>query len=216
MIEIVYLHGFASSPQSNKARFFRRKFEQHGVAITIPDLDEGDFERLTITNQLQVIERTAGGRSVTLIGSSMGGYLAALYAARHSEVERFVLLAPAFGFARRWPESLGKAAVEDWRDTGWRTVFHYGEGRERRLSYSLIEDAGQYEDFPNAGQPGLILQGTKDEVVPARFAAEFVGTRPNVRLVLLEAGHELTDVTSRLWAETASFLGIDGAGWAQV
>ena len=80
----------------------------------------------------------------------------------------------------------------------------------------MIEDAGQYEDFPNAGQPGLILQGTKDEVVPARFAAEFVGTRPNVRLVLLESGHELTDVTSRLWAETASFLGIDGAGWAQV
>jgi pimeloyl-ACP methyl ester carboxylesterase len=211
VIEIIYLHGFASSPQSNKAQFFRRKFEQHGITAAIPDLDERDFEHLTITKQLQVIERTAGGRPVTLIGSSMGGYLAALYAARHPEAERFVLLAPAFGFARRWPEYLGGAAVENWRDTGWRTVFHYGEGRERQLSYSLIEDAGQYEDFPNARQPGLILQGTRDEVVPARLAVDFAGLRPNVRLVLLDSGHELTGVTSRLWAETAVFLGIEGA-----
>jgi hypothetical protein len=208
---VLYLHGFASSPRSNKARFFQRQFERHGVSLSIPELDEGDFEHLTITKQLRVIERAAGGKPVTLIGSSMGGYLAALYAARHPEVERLVLMAPAFGFARRWPEYLGPAAVEDWRDTGWRTVFHYGEGRGRQLSYGLMEDARQYEDFPDAGQPGLILQGTRDEVVPPGLAVEFVSTRPGFRLVLLESGHELTDVTNRLWAETAGFLGIEEA-----
>ena len=31
----------------------------------------------------------------------MGGYLAALYASRHPEIDRMVLLAPAFGFGTR-------------------------------------------------------------------------------------------------------------------
>lgn len=208
MSRIVYLHGFASSPHSSKARFFRERLENRGFDVDIPALDGGDFEHLSITKQLNVIEESVGRGPVTLMGSSMGGYLAALYAARHPEVERLILLAPAFALARRWPEQLGEPAFEAWRDTGRRSVFHYGEGRERRLWYGLIEDAARYEDFPNPGQPGLILQGTKDEVVPAELAREFVRTRPGFRLVLLESGHELTDVTGRLWAEVAEFMGI--------
>src|SRR5690348_17748458 len=53
------------------------------------------FEHLTISGQLGVLERTLQNEPVRLIGSSMGGYLAALYAARHPEVDRLVLLAPA-------------------------------------------------------------------------------------------------------------------------
>jgi pimeloyl-ACP methyl ester carboxylesterase len=155
-----------------------------------------------------VVEREAAGRPVVLIGSSMGGYLAALYGARHPEVERLVLLAPAFGFARRWPESLGPQVVQQWRDTGWRDVFHYGEGRDRRLSYRIIEDGAGYEDFPVVPQPVLILHGTRDEVVPASASREFANRDSgNRRLVLLDSGHELTDVLERLWDETANFLG---------
>ena len=102
---VVYLHGFASGPGSQKAQYFRERFAGCGVDLAIPDLAGGDFEHLTITRQLQVIEHRVDGRAVALIGSSMGGYLAALYAARHAGVERVVLMAPAFGFARRWPES---------------------------------------------------------------------------------------------------------------
>src|SRR4051794_14055045 len=109
-MNLIYLHGFASGPQSSKAQFFRRRFEEIGVKMRIPDLTEGDFERLTIGGQLRVIESLAQGEPVSLMGSSMGGYLAALYAARHPEVGRIVLLAPAFGFARRWPLRLGDAA----------------------------------------------------------------------------------------------------------
>src|SRR5437899_8000134 len=100
MTPIVYLHGFASGPQSSKAQFFRRKFAERGVTLRIPQLDEGDFEGLTISGQLGVIERAAAAAPVSLIGSSLGGYLGALYAARHPEVEWLVLLAPAFQFPR--------------------------------------------------------------------------------------------------------------------
>jgi predicted esterase YcpF (UPF0227 family) len=106
MSRIVYLHGFASGPSSKKARFFRERFAELGIGLEVPDLAEGKFEQLTITGQLQVIERTCRGEAVSLIGSSMGGYLAALYAAGHAEVERLVLMAPAFSFPTRWPETL--------------------------------------------------------------------------------------------------------------
>src|SRR5262245_6001995 len=104
MSRIVYLHGFASSPGSKKAQFFRRKFPELGIGLEIPALDEGNFQGLTISGQLALIERAAAGEPLTLIGSSMGGYLAALYAARHAEVEKLILMAPAFCFLQRWPE----------------------------------------------------------------------------------------------------------------
>lgn len=206
MNPIVYLHGFASSPGSTKARFFCRKLEEVGIPIAVPDLAAGDFENLTITGQLRVLEQVAGGKPVNLIGSSMGGYLAALYAARHAEVDRLVLLAPAFCFAKRWPEVLGEIAMDEWRTTGWRWVRHYGDGLEHRLKYHLIEDAAQYEEYPHVQQPALILHGTQDDVVPAGFSQEFAMRRPNSRLVLLPSGHELTDVLELLWSETARFL----------
>lgn len=103
MSRVIYLHGFASGPSSKKARFFAERFAQLGIGLEIPDLAENDFEHLTISGQLRVIERLSRGESTTLIGSSMGGYVSALYAARHAEVEKLVLLAPAFAFLKRWP-----------------------------------------------------------------------------------------------------------------
>jgi uncharacterized protein len=209
-MKVVYLHGFASGPSSSKARYFRKRFAERGIEPHIPDLADGDFEHLTISGQLSVIDRSAAGQPIVLIGSSMGGYLSALYAARHTEVERLVLLAPAFCFARRWPESLGHAAVEDWKTSGWREVHHYGEGRTRRLSYQLIEDGLLYEDFPQVAQPALVLHGTRDEVVPVGVSEEFVRRDPGRRrLVTFDSGHELTDVLGQLWSETARFLELD-------
>ena len=100
--QFVYLHGFASSPQSSKAQYFRKQFEEKGLTLEIPALDGGDFTHLTITGQLKLVDAAVAGRPTILFGSSLGGYLAALYAARHANIEKLVLLAPAFRFPSRW------------------------------------------------------------------------------------------------------------------
>jgi pimeloyl-ACP methyl ester carboxylesterase len=205
-MRIVYLHGFASGPSSKKAQFFRQRFEEIGIPLEVLDLAQGDFEHLTISSQLAVLERAADRQSVSLIGSSMGGYLAALYAARHPEVCKLVMMAPAFHFATRWPQTLGRDEMRRWQTTGWRNVFHYGEQRERRLCYGLIEDGLRYEGFPEFPQQGLIFHGTDDDIVPASFSEEYSSTHPNVRLELLESGHELLDVLEIIWHETRAFL----------
>jgi uncharacterized protein len=206
MTPIVYLHGFASGPGSGKARHLGAYLRERGADVVIPDLAEGDFAHLTLTRQLAVIDRATRGRSVSLIGSSMGGYLAALYASRHPEVERIVLLAPAFGFGQRWPARLGAEKVAEWRRTGWMDVYHYALGRNVPLSSELLEDGPRYEGFPNFTHPTLIFHGAHDDVVPAAYSQEFVATHSNARLEILDSSHELTDMLDYMAPRIAEFL----------
>ena len=133
-------------------------------------------------------------------------YLAALYASRHAaQIQELLLLAPAFQFPRRWQE---RYSPEGWKREGFLPVFHYGEGRERRLGYQFVEDAAQYEDEPEFPQPALILHGVQDSVVPAEISRVYAARRPNARLVLFESGHELTNVLEPMWLEVSNFLSV--------
>ncbi len=78
---IFYLHGFASSPESTKVRYFSDRLQEHGIALECPDFNAPSFRTLTITRMLEQLEgriARAGGAPVTLIGSSLGGTLAIL------------------------------------------------------------------------------------------------------------------------------------------
>jgi pimeloyl-ACP methyl ester carboxylesterase len=175
--------------------------------MAIPDLAEGDFEHLTISRQLKLIEAAGNTSKYTIIGSSLGGYLAALYAARHPErVDRLVLLAPAFGFHQLWTASLGAERLAEWQHNRTMPVFHYGEGRELPLSYEFLEDAARYEPFPDVHQPTLIAHGEHDPVVPIEQSLAFARLHPRARLVRYSSGHELTDVLENIWYEVEEFL----------
>jgi len=206
MTPIVYLHGFASGPHSSKPRYFRELLEAAGAQVAVPDLADGDFERLTITGQLAVIGRTADAGPVSLIGSSLGGYLAALYAARHPEVRRVVLLAPAFGFAQRWPERLGPAQVAAWRRAGTIDVFHYAENRHRKLGYQILAEGDRYQAYPDFAQAALIFHGAHDDAVPVRYSEEFAATHPNATLEVLDSGHDLLNVLDYMAPKITRFL----------
>ncbi len=212
-MRIVYLHGFASSPQSTKAQFFGRKFRDAGVPFEAPELDRGHFENLTISGQLEAVHeavttaRTPG--PVILMGSSLGGYLAALYAGQHARsVEKLVLLAPAFQFLERWRKRLSPEDLSRWQQQGWATIYHYGTKTERRLGHQFLEDGQKYPAAPEFHQKALILHGKNDQVVPAEISCEYARQHDRTRLVLLDSGHELTNVLDELWRETVAFLGI--------
>jgi pimeloyl-ACP methyl ester carboxylesterase len=208
MPAVLYLHGFASGPQSTKGIFFRDRFAAAGIHLDLPDLSGGDFEHLTITSQLAIIDQCAAALSPrVVIGSSLGAYLAALYAARHPGVFRaLVLLAPAFGFPRRYPQSLGEDQLRLWRDRGWMEVYHYGCKRPCRLSYRLVQDGEQYEEEPDVRDPTLIIHGTRDEVVSPRDSGRFASGRANVELRLVDSDHQLLDALEEIWGAVHSFV----------
>jgi pimeloyl-ACP methyl ester carboxylesterase len=206
-VKVIYLHGFASGPGSRKARFFRERLAEEGIEAAVPDLARGDFENLTISGQLEVLGEVAGSETVALVGSSMGGYVASLFAARKPErVDRLVLLAPAFGFAQRWPTVVGEAGMKIWLDTGKLPVFHYAEGRMRDLGIAMYEDSRKWEAEPGFKQPALIFHGLNDAVVPVQASRAFVAKHANARLTEMDSDHELTDVLPAIWEGCRDFL----------
>jgi pimeloyl-ACP methyl ester carboxylesterase len=205
-VRYCYLHGFASGPASKKARFFQRALEQKGCKLEIPELDQRHFERLTITRQLSAIENLLHLDPACLIGSSMGGYLASLYAAAHNEVSRLVLLAPALDFARLLEKTTPPEKLAAWRETGWLDVFHYSAGTMRRVHYGLLEDARRYPATPDFTQPALLFHGRRDDTVPIRLSEKFAADHPNVRLIALDSDHELVDALDAIAGLAIPFL----------
>jgi uncharacterized protein len=202
----VYLHGFASSGRSRKAQAFRKALADRGVELAVHDLAEGDFDHLTISGQLRVTESVLDGAPCRLIGSSMGGYLAAIYAAAHPETDRLVLLAPAFGFAPRWREMQGPDVIEQWAKSGWLEVFHYGDQALHRIHYGLFENALNFPPEPDFRQPALIFHGRKDTVVPISLSRAFAASHPSVELHELESDHELLDVLDAITNDAVPYL----------
>src|SRR5438128_1859422 len=98
---VFYLHGFVSSPRSTKVQYFMRMLAAQGVDVRCPDFNEPEFRTMTMTRMLEQLDAqlSAAPGPAALIGSSLGGALAILAAARFgARVDRLVLLAPAVLF----------------------------------------------------------------------------------------------------------------------
>ncbi|WP_422661870.1 YqiA/YcfP family alpha/beta fold hydrolase [Pannus brasiliensis] len=207
--DYIYLHGFASGPRSAKAAFFRERFRELRRSIETPDLNGENFSTLTLTRQIERVgrERLASGSPVTLIGSSLGGLMAAWLAEKYVAVRGLVLLAPAFGFPRRPPTEEMEETLREWERSGWLSVYHYGYGRSLPIHYEFVRDAGIYrEEDLTRPVPTLILHGRSDGVIPIERSREYARSRPHVQLIELDSDHALTDVLPRIWTETRNFL----------
>jgi len=195
-VAFIYLHGFASSPGSAKARAFCERFARIPRELIVPDLADGDFEHLTLSRQVGVVTGCmdrSRKRRFALIGSSMGGYLAALIAEQRHDVEAIYLMAPGFGFLRRWREK--HAADKDVQMPGTLRVFHYGMNEERPLDATgLFEDAETWERLSLRREvPTRIVHGVRDDTVPVEQSRTYVESRPWCRLQELDADHGLVE-----------------------
>jgi uncharacterized protein len=209
---VFYLHGFVSSPKSTKVQYFTQMLGKLGVDVRCPDFNEPDFRTMTMTRMLQQLERELAARSdaVTLIGSSLGGTLAILAAARFADrVSRLVLLAPAVRFGDPSHHVLPPEKIEIWKERGEFEFFHYAHGAPKRLAYAFYEDSLKYDAFGTLfTQPTLIFQGTRDSLVNATDVQQFAAARPNVKLTLLDDDHQLIASLPRIWSDVQSFLGL--------
>lgn len=205
---ILYLHGFASGPDSAKGRALAPRFAERGIPFVRADLTPGErgFERSTPVTMLEEAERlVAIHRPRVLMGSSLGGYLATLVAARVPSIERLVLLAPAFRLFERWRDRLTAEEERQWRSEGL-PVFHMATQQDRRLGWDFMEDASKLPAYPEVKLPTLCLTGVRDEVVPLEDVERFVSRTPTALLVPLDDVHELHASVERIFDETIAFL----------
>ena len=209
---ILYLHGFASSSHSGKATYLAERLRARGLTVVIPDLNQPDFATLTITRMLgQVRTILDGARDpITVVGSSLGGYVAVNAAAAWPDrIARLVLLAPALDFSDEGLGAPGGASLSDWKRDGQIQVFHFGYGRMLPIHYELYEDARRYDAMhADVRMPILAFQGTRDTAVHPEMVQRWAATRPNVELHLLDDDHQLTASLPYIWERTAAFLGV--------
>lgn len=211
MTHFLYLHGFASGPGSSKARYFKERVMETGREMIVPDLNNNDFEHLTLSGQLKLIDSIAGRLEgeIVLWGSSLGGLLAALYAEQNPRVSRLILMAPAFEYLERIPSRYGEEFMKAWKADGYAEFDHYYYNEKRKLHYKIMEDAESYPDHSiKRNIPALVIHGIGDETVPYEVSLAYLKKNSRAQLLLLNSDHSLGDQLETMWGHASSFLQI--------
>lgn len=204
---VVFLGGFNSDMTGSKAEFLAGWCEARGTPFLRFDYSGhgtsgGRFEDGTIGRWAEdaatVIAACAPGPQV-LVGSSMGGWIALLLAARRRvPVRALVGIAPAPDFTEdlMWAEFSAEQREAILRDGVWMRPSEYGAPYP--ITRALIEDGRDHLLLRGAiaiEAPLRILQGQRDPDVPWRHAlriAEAVAG-DDVRVQLVKDGdHRLS------------------------
>jgi alpha-beta hydrolase superfamily lysophospholipase len=207
----VYLHGFASSPDSAKARFFRDRFREVGIQLHIPDLNRPTFTKMTLASHLLTISETAqelSAKPLVIWGSSLGGLAALLFANDNTTLAALILLAPALQLTDRWRSLLGEDQLHEWAKLGQKYFYHYAYQQEVPLSYKFFEEAvGRETSQFNLKLPTLIFHGVNDETVPISLSERLAQAhKDSVTLVKLQDSHALIKTTPLIWQRAVSFI----------
>jgi uncharacterized protein len=198
----IYLHGFASGPGSTKAQELKLRCDRVGIDLVVPDLNQGDFTHLTISRQIaQVVELfPEDGTPITLIGASLGGWTAAIIARDYPQVERLILLAPAFDFLHHWLPKIGVDRLKSWANNGYLPIYHHAVQNLLPLHYDFITDADRYHRFTSDRIiPTVIIHGIHDDVIPISSSRDFVTKHPWVELIEVNSDHGLLDCIELTW-----------------
>jgi predicted esterase YcpF (UPF0227 family) len=208
----LYLHGFASSPESRKAKVFAEAFRRRAADLDRLDLRRPSMAELRISAMMAHVRERIGGPTdrAVLVGSSLGGLTAARVAAEDARVSALFLMAPAFRIAARWRERLGPDALAGWKDTGAIEVEDHATKGKSSVHYAFIEELAALDavdgGLPDVRVPTCIVLGRTDDVVDNRAAEAFAEGRPHVAVHWVDDGHELGSTLPEIEARFDDFI----------
>ncbi len=209
-----YLHGFASSPGSRKARAFVDWGAARGLTIDaldlrVPSLSHLRFSAILAKVRAAIDVEGTRGRAV-LVGSSLGGLAACRVAEADPRVAAVFLMAPAFRLAERWRLRLGEEAWKRWRDTDAFTITDYATGEKTFVDHDFVRELATIDDagdgFPDVRVPTCIVHGRDDDTVDIGLSRRWAAGKRHVRLVEVDDGHELGRSIPRVLDEAGSFF----------
>jgi len=204
---VVLCHGFLSTKNSSTNKALTRLLTDRGIATFRFDFfgqgeSQGPFSDITLTIALgQALAAldfvaSAGFRRLGLMGSSFGGLVAVLTAARRKDLRAIALKCPVGDFAEVLRLEFGDAGMESWRLR--REIPDVTGGtRPIPLQYALYEDCLVYDAYKAAESieaAVLTVQGDCDELVPIHQSRRLMdGIRAEKRLEILKgADHGFT------------------------
>lgn len=188
---ILYLHGFRSSPESNKTTLLRQRLRQLGRSgdYHCPQLPPSPRAAISLASR---IAAQVPASQLTLVGSSLGGYYATHLAERLGC--RAVLLNPAVNAARDLAGHVGQS-----------TTYHGNQPFEFKKAY-LAELEALRVLRPTRMERYFLIAATGDELLDWRdMVAHYQGARQKV---IAGSDHGLSDFAD-YQDEVLAFCGIE-------
>jgi surfactin synthase thioesterase subunit len=191
-MNVLYFHGFASSPASAKITALRPLLEPHGIELDTPDLNVPSFAQLAWNAMVErALEHARANPPRSLAGSSLGALVALEVVRRGVEVP-LVLIAPAIGVGAQWKTRLpaGDPVMV------WNHALN-ANAPIHRAFFDQMNDVDADAEPPRTRV--IAFMGRRDETVPFELVEktwqrwESIGLAPGSRLVVFDEGdHGLT------------------------
>ena len=167
---LYYIHGYMSAPDSTKGTLFKQKLSAKPIKYR-----DCEPEDLVISECLSEIKKEIkNDEDAVLIGSSLGGFLAAKTALENENVKQIILLNPAI-----IPLSVDITKIDG-------------------MPQSILSDIQDESLFKNKISSDIyILIGLQDDVVPIKWPLEFAMSQ-NSTIKFFEDDHSFSKNLEKL------------------
>ncbi len=215
-MRILYFYGFASGPESTKAKFFQNKMTELNLDFEIIDYisNEESFSSLKVSKLVDFLQKrfeASEEEDFVLWGSSFGAFIALWLTFKFpKQIKGLILMAPAIYFSTNTICTLLGISIEEWKRSGEVIIQHNRFKKPLGLQYAFYQDLIQYPppDFNKVvfSLPIVIFHGINDKIIPITWSREFSRKQDSVSLFELEADHQLLKQMLPIWNEVKAFL----------
>jgi uncharacterized protein len=184
--QLLFITGFLSRRWGNKSRALAQWCEEQKWGFCCYDVrgfgdSDGAFADYVFSDWLAdartVISMLKDGPPLTLVGNSLGGWIAWLMAQESQEIERLILIAPAFNMMGVRARSISAERRQQWQGAGSMPWDDDPAHRDWPLSWRWVEESERYwQSSFDRLRPvrTTILHGLEDTVILPEGSREFV------------------------------------------
>ena len=175
--QLLFITGFLSKRWGNKSKALAQWCQERGWGFCCFDFrgwgdSDGTWGEYRLLQWLEdaeaVTKSLAHGLPVTIVGNSLGGWLAWLVAQEQSTVEELILIAPAFNMMDLRAAQISTERRERWQATGSMPWDDEPMHREAPIPWHWVEDSqalwGRRFTLPRRVKT-TILHGLQDAVI---------------------------------------------------
>ena len=211
---LVYFHGGGTFHGFEWSRALANEFRvYHPIHPNFGESGDAPFDQMAdYVTRYEMLFPALGLDTFHLAGASMGGHMAARYAAANpGDIDKLVLNAAAGlksdqaqvgAFGQVAPDQIRFMFVTDpaWIEPYWPTnptpEWQALRDREQRAAFASREDADATDRALRQGlkgfdRPTLLLWGEKDKVVPPSFVQEWQEVLPEAEVAMIPNGSHL-------------------------
>jgi len=184
--QILFITGFLSKRWGNKSKALAQWCEEKDWGFCCYDVrgfgdSEGRFIDYTLSDWIAdahaVISTLKDGPRLTIVGNSLGGWIAWLMAQEFGQVERLVLIAPAFNMMGLRAQCIPTARRQAWHTAGWMPWDDDPVHKDWPLTWKWVEESEAYwktsfDRFRHVHT--TILHGLQDNVILPAGSEQFV------------------------------------------